>query len=138
MARSSERLRDQFFLLFIICCGRGPQEGIQANPFGEKLYLCGPSWGIPGATWRGLVGSSVPLGDRCGWSVAVLKPAWSGLGAGLGALGVVLGSLGAILDGLETVLCHWGGLGSSWGALGAFLVVLGMILGDLGAGLGRS
>ena len=121
----------------------------QANPFGEKLYLCGPSRGIPGATWRGLVGSSFPLGDRCGCSLAVLKPAWSGLGAGLGALGMVLGGLGAILDGLEAVLGlfgsglgavlgHRGGLGGSWGALGAFLAVLGMILGDLGAGLGRS
>ena len=63
------------------------------------------------------MGSSVPLGDRRGWSVAVLKRAWSGLGAGLG---------------------HRGGLGGSWGALGAFLAVLGMILGGLGAGLGRS
>ena len=95
------------------------------------------------------MGSSVPLGDRHGWSVAVLVRAWSGLGALLGALGVVLGDLGAILDGLEAVLglfgtglgavlCHRGGLGGSWRALGAFLAVLGMILGDLGAGLGRS
>ena len=95
------------------------------------------------------MGSSFPLGDRCGCSVAVLKPAWSGLGAGLGALGVVLGGLGAILDGLEAVLGffwersrgslgHRGGLGGSWGALGAFLVVLGMILGAVGASLGRS
>ena len=62
------------------------------------------------------MGSSVPLGGRHGWSVAVLKRAWSGLGAGLGALGVVLGGLGAIVDGLEAVLgLFGGGLGAVWG-----------------------
>ena len=70
------------------------------------------------------MGSSVPLGDRCGWSVAVLKLAWSGLGALLGALGVVLGGLGAILDVLRRCRgCLGAVLGQSW-VTGAVLAAL--------------
>ena len=63
----------------------------QANPFGEKLYLCGPSRGIPGATWRGLVGSSVPLGASWEHLGVVLAASWGDLEAS----GRVLGPLEA-------------------------------------------
>ena len=73
----------------------------QTNPFGEKLHLLRPSWGIPEVTWRSLGRSWVPLGAS-----------WEPLGRVLGAS---WGDLEA----------SWGGLGASWGALGASWAPLG-------------
>ena len=73
---------------------------IEVDTFGEKLYLCGPSWGIPGATWRGLVGSSVPLGASWERLGKVLAASWGDLKASGRVLGrlemVFLGYVGTI------------------------------------------
>ena len=68
----------------------------QADPFGKKLYLCGPSWGIPGATWKGLLGSSVPLGVSWECLGEVSAASWRDLEAS----GRVLGPLEATFGGM--------------------------------------
>ena len=78
---------------------RGMQLQNQTNPFGEKLHLLRPSWGIPevtlrslGRSWIPLGASWEPLGRVLGASWGILRP----LGEVLGPLWALLGPLGVV------------------------------------------